>query len=39
MGTTDPTLSKHKKIITQNIDQRAFSIYYFLLFEEKRNKT
>ena len=39
MRTTDPTLSKNKKIITQNIDQLAFSIYYFLLFEEKRNKT
>ena len=40
MGPTDPTFSKNKKTILQNVDQLAFlKTYYFLLFEEKRNKT
>ena len=38
MGSTNPTLSKHEKIITQNVDQQACLIYYFLLFEEKEIK-
>ena len=39
MDPTDPALSNNKKIILQNFRQMAFLIYYFLLFEEKINKT
>ena len=40
MGATDLILSKNKKITLQNFwPTGLFLIYYFLLFEKKRNKT
>ena len=37
-GLMDPILSKNRKIILQNFGQLAFLIYWFLLFEKKKNK-
>ena len=35
---TDPTLSKNKKLILQNVGQLFFLIYYLLIFQTKKKE-